>query len=94
MHREPVGTARAHFASLTNRVVYRRERVLLTRFGRDFAALVPLHDFDTLQELDDEQARAAALRAGVPVSAIIAARAAKELGVPYEPIVPPSGATG
>lgn len=94
MHGISIGAARAHLADVTSRVVYRGERILLTRFGRDFAALVRLWDFDAPQEMEDERVRAAAPKAGVPISKLIAAETAKEPVVPCEVDVPPSGTTG
>ncbi len=43
-------------SDLVNRVVYREERVILTRRGRRVAALVPLRD---LQQLEERAARPA-----------------------------------
>jgi len=40
--------ARAEFSHTVNRVAYGGERLLLTRRGRDLAAMIPLEDMDTL----------------------------------------------
>jgi prevent-host-death family protein len=42
MKRIPVTDARPHFAELVARVEYRRERIILTKHGRDVAMLVPI----------------------------------------------------
>jgi prevent-host-death family protein len=42
MTRIPVTEARPHFAELVARVEYRREKIILTKHGRDVAMLVPV----------------------------------------------------
>ena len=55
--------ARNQFADLINRVAYGKERVILSRRGRELAGLVPLEDMKLLEELEDrldlDDARAA-----------------------------------
>ena len=55
--------ARNQFADLINRVVYGKERMILSRRGRELAGLVPLEDMKLLEELENrldlEEARAA-----------------------------------
>lgn len=41
--------ARAHLADLANRVVYGGERVVLTRHGKPFAALVSMQDLGWIE---------------------------------------------
>lgn len=43
--------ARKNLADLLNRVAYTREHVLVTRRGREIAAIVPVEDFELLQRL-------------------------------------------
>jgi prevent-host-death family protein len=43
--------ARKQLAELVNRVAYGKERVVLTRHGREVAALVPLEDLKLLERL-------------------------------------------
>ena len=51
-----------------NRVAYGKERVILSRRGRDLAAIVPLEDVELLEALEDrldlDAARAALKKAG------------------------------
>lgn len=46
--------ARDEFADLLNRVVYRKERLLIERHGKPVAALVPVEDLALLEALEDE----------------------------------------
>lgn len=54
--------AREHFSEVINRAAYAKERVVLTRRGKELVAVVPIEDVEVLQELEDridiEQARA------------------------------------
>jgi prevent-host-death family protein len=43
--------ARKQLAELVNRVAYGKERVVLTRHGREVAAVVPLEDLRLLERL-------------------------------------------
>ncbi len=43
--------ARKQLAELVNRVAYGKERVVLTRHGRELAAVVPLEDLRLLERL-------------------------------------------
>ena len=45
------GDARKNLAEILNRVAYAKERVVLTRHGRQVAALVPIEDLDLLTRL-------------------------------------------
>lgn len=55
--------ARDQFADIVNRTAYGKERVVLTRRGRQLAAIIPIEDLLLLQELENtldlEQAEAA-----------------------------------
>ncbi|VVC76722.1 hypothetical protein AQUSIP_20470 [Aquicella siphonis] len=42
--------AKEEFSELINRVSHNKERILLTRRGKEVAAIVPLEDFQYLQE--------------------------------------------
>lgn len=46
--------AKEQFTDLVNRVTHSKERVILTRRGKEIAAIVPLEDLMTLQELQDQ----------------------------------------
>lgn len=48
----PVTQARAELAELINRVVYGRERVVVTRHGRPLVALVSAADLERLEAAD------------------------------------------
>ncbi|OGT45030.1 MAG: prevent-host-death family protein [Gammaproteobacteria bacterium RIFCSPHIGHO2_12_FULL_41_20] len=43
------------FSDLINRVAHNKERILLTRRGKEIAAIVPLDDFHLLQELQNKR---------------------------------------
>jgi prevent-host-death family protein len=45
-------TARDEFADMLNRAAYGKERVVLTRRGRELAAVVPIEDVRLLEELE------------------------------------------
>lgn len=45
--------AKEQFADLINRVVHSKERVILTRRGKEIAAIIPLEDLQLLQESQD-----------------------------------------
>lgn len=45
--------AKEQFADLINRVVHSKERVILTRRGKEIAAIIPLEDLTLLQESQD-----------------------------------------
>ena len=54
MARLTASKARAHVADTINRVVYRGERIVLYRRGKDVAAVVPLSDLAVLEKLEDQ----------------------------------------
>ena len=64
--------AREQFSDLINRVAYGKERVILSRRGRDLAGIVPLEDIELLEALEDRldlhAARAALKKAGKTVT--------------------------
>lgn len=51
MYRLATSSVRGNFAEILNRVVYKREHVVLQRHGKDVAALVPFEDLVLLKEL-------------------------------------------
>lgn len=57
------GEARDRFSEVVNEAAFGAERVILTRHGKDVAALVPISDLELLYELerliDVEEARKA-----------------------------------
>ena len=54
---------RRNLADLLNRVLYRSERVVISRRDKDLAALVPLEDLEFLEELEDRMDVEAARKA-------------------------------
>ena len=55
--------ARDDFATVVNRAAFGKERVLLTRHGRELAAVVPVEDVVLLESLEDYLDVAAARQA-------------------------------
>lgn len=53
MTRLEISKAREDLAETVNRVMYKGERVVLNRRGKDVAALVPLEDLTLLERLED-----------------------------------------
>lgn len=45
--------ARAEFAEITNRAAYGKERIIVTRKGKDIIAIVPIEDVKLLEEIED-----------------------------------------
>ena len=64
MDEVPIRDARQELADLLNRVAYRQERVVLTRYGRPLAAVVPMADVELLERLE-AQADLEAMRAAL-----------------------------
>ena len=46
--------ARDKLADVLNRVAYAKDRVRITRRGRDIAAVVPIEDLELIERLEDE----------------------------------------
>lgn len=46
--------ARAEFAEITNRAAYGKERIIVTRKGKDIIAIVPIEDVKLLEELENK----------------------------------------
>jgi prevent-host-death family protein len=55
--------ARDRFSDVVNRAAFGKERVVITRRGKDLVAIVPIEDFQLLEDLENridlEEARAA-----------------------------------
>lgn len=67
MHRISTGVARKELSDTVSRAAYGGARVVITRHGKDIAAVVPIADLDLLREIEnliDERAARKALRAG------------------------------
>ncbi|MFP4379002.1 MAG: type II toxin-antitoxin system Phd/YefM family antitoxin [Candidatus Sumerlaeia bacterium] len=62
MEHLPTSSVRGNFADVLNLVVNERKQVVLQRYGKDVAAIVPLEDLEALRDLDllsDETSSAA-----------------------------------
>lgn len=46
--------AKEQFTDLINRVTHNKEHVILTRRGKEIAAIIPLEDFKLLQDSQDK----------------------------------------
>ncbi len=59
--------ARAQFSEIINRAAFGKERIILTRRGKEIVAMVPIEDVKLLEALEDridlEEARTALLEA-------------------------------
>jgi len=55
--------ARDHFAELLNRSAYGKERIVLTRRGRELVAILPLEDLRLLEEVEERMDVKEALKA-------------------------------
>jgi prevent-host-death family protein len=57
------GKAREQLSNVINRAAFGKERIVLTRRGKEIAAVVPIEDVKLLEEIEDridlEEARAA-----------------------------------
>ena len=53
MVRVATSQARKDFAETINQVVYRGERIVLHRRGKDLAAIVPIADLELVEALED-----------------------------------------
>ena len=71
-----VTEARSGFAEIVNRAAYGHERIVITRRGKDIAAVVPAEDMDLLEELEDR----------MDIEAAEKALAESEELIPYEKV--------
>lgn len=49
----PVSRARSGLSEILNEVAFRGERVVLQRHGKDVAAVIPIEDYELLEQLED-----------------------------------------
>ena len=54
--------ARLNFADVLNRTAFGKDRIVLTKNGKDVAALIPIEDLLALEEIEDRADTAAARR--------------------------------
>jgi len=63
VNRVAASRIREEISDTLNRVSYRRERVVIERYGKPIAAVVPIEDLELLERLEDrldiEEAKAA-----------------------------------
>lgn len=50
-----VAEAKNHFSDLLNRVIYRREQIIISKHGKPVGALISTADLKRLQELDKRE---------------------------------------
>ena len=55
MTRMSASQIREEFADALNRVIYKGERIVLRRRGKDVAALISIEDLEVLQELENRE---------------------------------------
>jgi prevent-host-death family protein len=55
--------AKEQFSDLINRVAHSKERIILTRRGKEIAAIIPVDDLKVLQQSQDKQDLHAAIDA-------------------------------
>ena len=48
--------AKNNFSDLINKVFYGDERILITRYGKDIAAIIPIYDLEMLDNIDEKLA--------------------------------------
>ena len=46
--------ARQNFSEIVSQAAYGKERIVLTRRGKELAAVIPIEDLRALEELEDE----------------------------------------
>lgn len=51
-----VAEAKNNFSDLLNRVIYRRERIIVSKHGKPVGALISTQDLQQFQELEKQQA--------------------------------------
>ncbi|TAK36523.1 MAG: type II toxin-antitoxin system Phd/YefM family antitoxin [Chloroflexota bacterium] len=76
--------ARDQFSDVVNRAAYAKERIVLTRRGKPFAAVVPIEDLELIERLEDEvdiRDAEAALKEAEEKGTIPLEQLAKELGL-------------
>ncbi len=73
--------ARDEFADTLNRVAYAGERIVLSRRGKDIAAIVPMEDLEMIRAIEDRIDLAAAKKALKEKGSIPLAKIKAELGL-------------
>ena len=47
-------SAREHFSDVINRTAYGKERIVLSRRGKDLVAVIPLEDLQLIEAIEDQ----------------------------------------
>lgn len=53
MTRHTAAKLRENLSEVINQVAYSKDRIVLTRYGKDLAAVVPIEDYRLLEEMED-----------------------------------------
>jgi prevent-host-death family protein len=81
MTRVTTVNARQQFADIVNRSAYGKERIVLTRRGKDVVALVPIEDLNFIEELEDRLDIEAARKALKEPGSVSWQKVKKDLGL-------------
>ncbi len=73
--------ARQQFSDIVNRTAYGKERIVLTRRGKDVVALIPMEDLTLLEELEDRLDIEAARKALKEPGSVPWEKVKKDLGL-------------
>lgn len=73
--------ARQQFSDIINRSAYGKERIVLTRRGKEVVALVPIEDLNLLEELEDRLDIEAARKALKKPGSVPWEKVKKDLGL-------------
>ena len=73
--------ARQQFSDIVNRSAYGKERIILTRRGKDVVAMVPIEDLSLLEDLEDRMDIEAARKALKEPGSVSWEKVKKELGL-------------
>lgn len=73
--------ARQQFSDIVNRSAYGKERIVLTRRGKEVVALVPIEDLNLLEEIEDRIDIDAARKAMKESGSIPWEKVKKDLGL-------------
>jgi antitoxin Phd len=73
--------ARQQFSDIVNRTAYGKERIVLTRRGKEVVALVSIEDLNLLEELEDRLDIEAARKALKEPGSVPWAKVKKDMGL-------------
>ena len=81
MTRVTTVNARQQFSDIVNRSAYGKERIVLTRRGKEVVALVPIEDLHLLEELEDRLDIEAARKALKEPGSVAWGKVKKDMGL-------------